>query len=460
MVGEHALVIGASIAGLLAARVLSEVFERVTVIDRDVLPDGLDEHRRAVPQGRHAHGLQFGGQAAVERLFPGFREEALAAGAPLLHDAREMRVRLAGRQFPRVQVGSDAAVASRPLLEGLVRRRVRALTNVALRGRCTALELAGDGARVTGARVGDGRGREETLGCDLLVAASGRGGRVPSWLASLGYERPVEERVDVDILYASRHLRLPAGTLGTDKLVVNGSMPGRPRGMSMVVEEGDRWNLMLYGYGPAHHPPSDVGGFRAFAASVSDPDVFAAIEHAEPLDEIAAHAFPANVRRRYERLRRFPEGMLVMGDAVCAFNPIYGQGMSVAAFQALALQRCLRDGERRLARRFFKACSVPVGHAWQLATGADLAMPEVQARAALPGRVVDRYLQRLLAVAARDPAVAGAFIEVTGMLAPPTRLLRPATAARVLAGTLAARGALGGGVRARTAEPGAGYGSR
>ena len=431
------MVIGASIAGLLAARVLSDAFEHVTVVDRDVLPEGLAEHRRAVPQGRHAHGLQFGGQEALEHLLPGIRAEALACGAPLLRDAREMRLCLGGHQLPRVAVGSHAAVTSRPLLEGLVRRRVRCLPNVVVHDRRSVLGLLSNGDRVTGIRTRDrAGGAEETLDGDLVVAATGRGGRVPAWLASMGFGRPHEERVEVDILYASRHLRLRAGVFGTDKLVVNGSRAHRPRGMSLVVEEGNRWNLMLYGYGAAHHPPADIAGFSAFVRSVADPDVFAAIDQAEPLDEIVTHAFPANVRRRYERMHRFPEGLLVMGDAVCSFNPIYGQGMSVAALQARALQHCLRDGERSLARRYFKTSSVPVEHAWKLATGADLAIPAVEARAALSERIVNRYIERLLAVASHDASVAGAFVQVTGMLAPPTRLLRPSIAVRVLTGSV------------------------
>ena len=439
--GGHAVVVGAGIAGLLAARVLADAFDRVTVVDRDGLPDGLADHRRAVPQGRHAHGLQFGGQEALEALLPGFRAEALRCGAPLLRDAREMRLCLGGHQLPRVNVGFDSAVASRPLLEGLIRKRVRSLPNVALREHVSARELLCDGGRVTGVRTSDRDDRAlKNVRADLVVAATGRGGRVPAWLASIGYERPHEDRVDVDLLYASRHLRLRPGAFGTDKLVVNASRVGRPRGMAMVVEEGDRWNLMLYGYGVAHHPPADVAGFSAFAASVADPDVFSAIDQAKPLDAIATYAFPANLRRRYERLRRFPEGLLVVGDAVCSFNPIYGQGMSVATLQARVLQRCLRGGHRRLARRFFRMSSKLVDDAWKLATAADLSLPEVDARASPAERIVNRYVARLLAVAEHDDAVAAAFVRVTGMLAPPTHLLRPGTASRVLAGSLRHRG--------------------
>jgi 2-polyprenyl-6-methoxyphenol hydroxylase-like FAD-dependent oxidoreductase len=434
---EHAIVIGASMAGLLAARVLSDSFDRVTVLDRDTLPTGVGEPRRSVPQGRHVHALRVGGQEAFEELFPGFKAEAREAGAPELRAADDMRVRVSGHLLTRVLVCPDYMVASRPLLEGLVRRRVGALANVTLRDRCDVLELVSEGERVTGVQArGRDAGSEETLGADLVVAASGRGGRVPAWLDSIGYEGPVEERVDVDIMYASRVMRLRPGALGGDKFVLNGAKPGQPRGTFMIIEEGDRWNMTLFGYGTANHPPNDPAGWNAFAATVADADVIEAIEQAESLGEVVTHAFPANVRRRYENLRRFPAGLLVIGDALCAFNPIYAQGMTVATFEAFALQRCLQDGDHRLAQRYFKAASVTVDQAWKLATGADLALPEVEARAALSGRLISRYVERLLAVAESDEQVARAFIEVTGMVAPPTRLLHPAVAMRVLRGSM------------------------
>lgn len=431
--GGDAIVIGASMAGLLAARVLSDSYDRVTVLDRDRLPDGLTEHRRAVPQGRHAHGLQLGGQVALEQLLPGLRDEALAAGAPALRPGVEMRFCLAGSKVARAAVGSMGAVASRPLLEGLVRRRVRTIENVTVRDNCAVADLLSEDGRVTGivARDRTAGSADVASRADLVVAASGRGGRVPKWLAAMGYERPAEDRVDVDIMYSSRNLRIRAGALGDDKIVLDAAHPGRPRGIAMLIEENGTWNVTLYGYGEDHRPPTDTEGFNAFAATVADPDVAAAIAQAEPANEIATHAYPASVRRRYDKLRRFPDGLLVMGDALCSFNPIYGQGMTVATLEALALRDCLRKGDAKLAKRFFKAAAV-VDHAWKLSTGGDLALPEVEQTAPLPDRVINRYMERLVATAAHDEVVARTFYEVTGMLKPPTALLTPAMARRVL----------------------------
>ena len=433
--GEHAIVIGASLAGLLAARVLADSYDRVTVLDRDRLPGGVTENRRAVPQGRHAHGLQLGGQLALEELLPGFREETMGEGAPALRAGIEMRFKLAGHDIARTAVGSDpGSVASRPLLEGVVRRRVRAIENVTVREHCGVVELLSSRGRVTGVRARDRAAGSEPLDlrADLVVAASGRGGKVPKWLEAMGYDAPAEERVDVDIMYASRNLRMRPGALGDDKIVLDAAHPGRPRGVAMLADENGTWNVTLYGYGEDHHPPTDPDGFIAFAATVTDPDVAAAIAQAEPVNEIATHGYPASVRRRYDKLRRFPEGLLVTGDALCSFNPIYGQGMTVAALEAVALRDVLRDGDAKLAKRFFKAAHGPVDHAWKLSTGGDLALPEVEQTAALPDRVINRYMERLVATAAHDEVVARTFFEVTGMLKAPTALLTPAIARRVL----------------------------
>ena len=432
--GAHAIVIGASMAGLLAARVLADSYDRVTVLDRDRLPEGVTENRRAVPQGRHAHGLQLGGQARLEELLPGLRDEALAEGAPALRAGIDVRFTLAGHAIARTPVGGRGAVASRPLLEGLVRRRVRALENVTVIDECSVVDLLRDGRHVVGVRARD-RGPAidaVDLPANLVVAASGRGGRVPKWLEAMGYERPAEDRVDVDITYASRNVRVRPGALGDDKLIVNAAHPGRPRGLAMLVEENGTWNVTLSGYGTAQRPPTDTEGFNAFAATVADPDVAAAIAQAEPATDVATYAYPASVRRRYDKLRRFPDGLLVMGDALCSFNPVYGQGMTVAVLEAIVLRDCLRDGDANLAKRFFKAANGPVDHAWKLSTGGDLALPEVEQTAPLPDRVVNRYMERLVAVAAHDEVVARTFFEVTGMLRPPTALLAPGIARRVL----------------------------
>jgi pimeloyl-ACP methyl ester carboxylesterase/2-polyprenyl-6-methoxyphenol hydroxylase-like FAD-dependent oxidoreductase len=421
----------------LAARSLTEAYERVTVVDRDALPTGF-QGRRAVPQGRHPHVLLPRGQACLDALLPGFSAGLVGAGAPACAALEEMRFVIGGHQLARASRGTSSILASRPFIEGHVRRRVRELPRVTLIDGCDALGLttSRDGERVTGVRIPrltDG-GAEETLAADLVVAATGRAARVPAWLDALGCPTPTEERLDVGVTYASRRVSLPPDPLEGDKFVLIGSRPGHPRTLFLFAQEGGGWILGLGGYGREHRPPSHPEGFAAFAATVAPPDVREALEAAEPLEDIATHRFPASVRRRYERLPSFPPGLLVLGDAICSFNPTYGQGMTVAAAQAVALRECLERGERDLARRFFRAASVPIDHAWQLSVSADLSLPEVEGRRPARVRVINAYLRRLRATAEHDPAVAGDFSAVVGMLEPPRRVLRPAIAARVARG--------------------------
>jgi 2-polyprenyl-6-methoxyphenol hydroxylase-like FAD-dependent oxidoreductase len=437
-VGGHAVVIGASIAGLLTARVLSDAYERVTIIERDELP-AVGMGRKAVPQGSHAHVMLASGQRAIEELLPGITDELFAAGAQSCKSMREIRFVVAGHEMTRTATGADVLLASRPLIEGHVRRRVLALAKVTVREHCDAVGLltTPDHQRVTGLRVRDRRAdsTEEPLDADLVVAASGRAARVPALLEALGYPRPEEDRLPVDLVYVSRRVRLRPGALDGDKLVGIGARPGLPRGVMLIAQE-DHWILTVSGYGTEHHPPTDEEGYLEFIATVTPPEVLAAIRESEPLGDLVTHGFPANQRRRYERLKRFPNGLLVLGDAISSFNPLYGQGMSVAALEATELRRCLERGEHRLGQRFFRAAGKVVNQAWDMAVGGDLALPEVPGHRPLLLRITNAYVERLLRVAERDPIVAGAFSDVGDLLAPPQEVMRPRILWRVLRGNL------------------------
>jgi 2-polyprenyl-6-methoxyphenol hydroxylase-like FAD-dependent oxidoreductase len=434
-VGDRAVVLGASMAGLLAARVLADAYVQVTVVERDRLPE-TGAQRRGVPQGHHLHALLARGQQALEELFPGLTAALVAQGVPVGDMLANARVYLSGYRLRQAPTGLVLLCASRPVLEGYVRARVRALPNVAVLDARDVVGLAAtaDGRRVTGARVHHREGGgEEVLDADLVVDATGRGSRTPVWLEGLGYARPARDEVAIGLGYASRSYRLPRGGLGGDLATLHGLTPRHPRGGAFQVLDGGRLMVTLAGV-LGDHPPTDSDGFLAFARSLRFPDIFEVIRDAEPLDDPVAFRFPASVRHRYERLTRFPDGLLVVGDAVSSFNPIYGQGITVAALQALALRRHLERGVRPQPRRVFADLARVVDVPWDIAAGGDLAFPGVPGRRTLKVRLVGAYLARLHAAAASDATLASAFVRVIGMVAPPRSLLSPRVAARVLRG--------------------------
>ncbi|MEB3023666.1 NAD(P)/FAD-dependent oxidoreductase [[Mycobacterium] crassicus] len=435
LLGERAVVLGASMAGLVAARVLADFYDSVVVVERDVLPD-MPAQRRGVPQGRHVHGLLAGGSCALNTLFPGMLDEMVAAGGHLLDDCDLSRVlmRLGGHDLNLAgPFGKPISgyLASRPFLEAHVRQRVRSLGNISLLDGHDVVELlAAKKDRVDGVRVADrGTRCDQELRADLVVDAMGRGGRTPAFLEALGYARPAEERITVEVAYASQLLRIPAGTLA-EKLILVGAVPDRPTGGALFACEHQTWILTLAGLA-GNEPPTDRAGMIGFAAEFAPPPMMAALQAAEPLTEVSRYRYPASVRRRYDRMLRFPAGLLVCGDSMCSFNPVYGQGMSIAALEAITLRACLSRGSDDLARRFFKASAKPLSAAWQMASGADLALPQVQGRRSIQTRLANRYTRRLLAAAESDGVVAEAFFRVMHLVDPPSRLLRPDILSRV-----------------------------
>jgi 2-polyprenyl-6-methoxyphenol hydroxylase-like FAD-dependent oxidoreductase len=432
-IGEHAVVLGASMAGLLAARALAEAYERVTVVERDTLP-AAGQARKGVPQGRHVHALLPRGQHVVDELFPGLTDELIAAGAVEADPAIHYRYVLGGHPLHRAPIGGRGILASRPFLEGCVRERVRALPGVAFAEDRDVVGLTTTGTqRVTGARivrraVGS---VEEELAADLVVDAMGRASRTPAWLTALGYRPAPEEELKIDMAYASRYLQLASGDL-TDKAVLVGPRPDWPRAIAILAVEGDRHLLTLAGFSAGHRPPTDPAEFLAFAAATAPPDVFAAIQAAQPLGDIVPYRYPSNLRRHYQRLRHVPAGLLVTGDALCSFNPIYAQGMTVAALEAAALERCLAAGEQYLARRFFRAVAKAVNTPWRMAVSADLALHDVEGKRTPTTRLLNAYVDRLQTTAEHDAAVAERLVRVFGLLDPPAHLARPSVLARTL----------------------------
>jgi len=375
------------------------------------------------------------GQQALEELFDGLTAELVDLGAPAGDMLDDIRAYFGGHRLQPGPSGLLAVQASRPMLEACLRARVRTLPSVEFMDRCDVVGLTttSDGGRVTGVRVVRrlAGNAEQTLTADLVVDATGRGSRTPAWLEMLGYPRPPVERVRIGIGYASRTYRLVPELLDGDLGILHAATPDHPRGGALAAMEDDRFIVTLFGI-LGDHPPTDPGGFADFAATLQFPDINEALREAEPLDEPVPFRHPASVRHRYERLSRFPEGLLVMGDAMCTFNPIYGQGMSVVASQALALRVHLQQQTRPQPVRFFRQIGRVVDVPWSMATGGDLAFPKVVGQRTMQMRLLNGYLAKLHAGAAHDPQLGRAFLRVAGLVDPPQALLAPGVAARVL----------------------------
>jgi 2-polyprenyl-6-methoxyphenol hydroxylase-like FAD-dependent oxidoreductase len=333
---DHAVVVGGSIAGLTAARALSESFGRVTIVEPDELPDGI-EHRPGVPQAKQLHVILPLGAEIMEELFPGFKQELMDTGCSVFDEVSDTP--WFGRHGWRARRESDVKLIGfrRPLLEHVVRQRVRAIDNVdVLTGTVTGLVGSEDGSRVTGVRVaGDGT---STVEADLVVDASGRGSRSAKWIEQLGYERPAEQHVRAYYGYASRFVRineeaLPQGLRG----VITMPFPGHTRGGCFLPSDNGLYTCCAMG-AMKDYPPDDDEAFMQFLREAATPLIAQMAELSEPVSEIHTYQSAGNQRRLWEQMERRPLGFIPIGDAVCAFNPIYGQGMTVAALEAQKLR--------------------------------------------------------------------------------------------------------------------------
>jgi len=429
---HHVVVIGGGIAGLTAAVALAGRAERVTVIERDALA-GDPGFRPGVPQSRHLHSLMGAGQRALDELLPGFTDELYAAGAvPLRTPYDHLWLSPAGwchRFAPSRTVPS----ASRELVEWVVRRRVAGMAGVGFRDHLEVVELGQGDGRVTGVRaVSRGGAVVEEIDADLVLDASGRRSRAQQWLASLGHGKAETTLVDSRAGYASRYYAIPDDFADEWRVISLQPGPSQPlRGGALVPVEGGRWLVSLYGY-LDDHPPTDEEGFLAFTASLRHPVLYETVRGAEPLGPIHGFRHMANERRHYEALSGWPQGLLVVGDATCALNPVYAQGMSVAAMSAHRLRDLLQEDVDDCVT-LQKELAAGNERAWHVAVGADLAYLG-EAPADEESRRSGERMQRLLELAMVDAEVNSTFFDVMMMLAEPDTLDTPELTARLAHG--------------------------
>lgn len=422
----RAIVIGGSVAGVLAARVLSERYAQVLVLERDALAPAA---RRGVPQTPHLHGLLAGGLAALESLFPGFTRSACAAGGMAVDVGEFATWYFDGVRLPAQQTGLRGLLMSRERFEQHLRAQLSACANVELRGDVRVLGLTGSAWLVDGVRIA---GAEGELPADLVVDASGHSSELPAWLTQFGLQAPSEDHVKLELSYTSCVIRREQRHLdGKDGFILTPAAPN-PRGGAALAIEGGRYIVTLMGYLGARAPCS-YQGMVEYARMLPDRSLHTLLRDAEPLGEPVQLRHPGSSRRRYERLKHVPRGLLALGDALCSINPAYGHGMTLAALQAHALRRTLDGESRTLGRRFFTEAARIIDIPWSMVAGADFEFAGARGTAPAPHPSIRSYFKRALRAAATDRDVALAVYRVMHLVEPPSALFAPDLVAIVLA---------------------------
>lgn len=431
---NHAIVIGGGIAGLLAAHILSDFFERVTLVERDRYPSE-PTFRPGVPQGRQVHTLLLRGQRTLEAWFPGLRAELRAHGA-LERDYGLESFYFYGGRCPQLATPLQGWTCSRVLLEWQIRQFVSACPRVQVKEGYEVIRLLFEEATntVCGIRFHARQDHQhpnefQELHGNLVVDASGASSSILAWLDEFGFDAPPESIVDAHLGYATRFYQRPVQDQNQWKAIAIQATEQNRRGGSLMEIEGERWMVVLAGSGK-DYPPTDPEAYLAFAQSLPDQALYEAIRAATPLSPIYGYRRTENRWRHLERLKRQPEGLIVMGDALCMFNPLYGQGMTVAILQAQVLARCLRSTKqgKGFARTFQRHIARVIAFPWRLATAADTRVSEQQPSKGWS----ERYMEGLIALLSQDSHVFVTFLEVLHMLRSPLALFSPRIILKVL----------------------------
>jgi len=453
LLGRRSVVVGAGIAGLATARVLADYFERVIVLEGDSLPPGAAT-RPGTPQSKHAHALLAGGQKALTALFRNFERDLARAGAVPLRVASDFLFERPNYDLPARDLGIRLFSMSRPLIESVVRKYVAAVGNIELRDKCRAKEFAvvrnGHRAKVTSVRYEDVAGKREQIDTVLVVDASGHGSLTLAALAAAGQPAPQEDSIGVDIGYATTLVEVPTDAPADWKcLITFPDYPKNTRGAFVLPAEGNRWMVTLSGRYD-EKPPAEWSAFVEHMRLTRTPAAYNAVRNAKRVDEIALFGFKASRRRRFEQMPQFPAGLLPVGDTFCRFNPIYGQGMSVACQEALLLQRLLdslanNSTERvtldNLACSFFNQAQPIIDTPWSTAAVPDFLDPRTDGVRPPDLANTLNFSAATFKLAVEDPAVHQVLIEVQHLLKPGSALREPALVERVNAEMAASRAA-------------------
>ena len=446
---KQAVVIGAGMGGLAAAKAVAPHFEKVIVFDRDVLPDA-PASRPGTPQARHTHGLLAGGHRALERLFPGIELDLVEAGAVRIRMSRDARQEIPGFDpLPQRDFGFDLFSLSRPALECVCRRRVEREPNIEFRPRSRVTEVIAtpDNRGVAGVRFEDTRGTQGGLAAALVVDASGRAAPTLRFLEATGSARPTTIEIGIDQAYATAVFEKPEDAPTDWLIAVHAPTPPSSSRYGLIVPiEGRRWSVSVC-VNHGEPPPDDIDGFMAFVKSFRLPTIYNAIRGAKRVGDIARYGMASSVLRAFDRLDGFPRGLVPLGDSVCRYPPVNGQGMSVAAQEACALSSLLESRQESvdplagLAESFFVEIQPLLEAPWSVAMN-DLVYPQTRGERPPDFEAKLQYSRALMRLAAEDPETDRIVLEVRSLLRPQSALSEPRLASRVqamMATTQAAR---------------------
>ena len=433
---RHAIVMGRSLGGLITAKVLSKHFERVTIIEKDAV-NSEPESRKGQPYTRHLHGLLPAGYKIISELFPDIKTDLKNNGAKLMDFAETMIWKTYGGYRKKFNMNLEAVMVSRPLLEYLVRKRVLAVSNIELIDKTSVLNLIASehNSRISGIVIENkGEENQKTLDANLIIDVTGRGSRSAHWLKELGYDAPETEEVKINVGYATRlYKRDPNHPFSNSWLLSTPEAPKETRFGGLFPIDGDRWIISVGGW-HGDSAPLEEENFLKFIKSLNMPELYDTVNNSEPISDIVPYKFHSSLRRHYEKLKKFPIGYLVLGDAVSSFNPTYGQGMTSASLQAYQLDKTLSENidENKLATTFFKKAAKVIDIPWQLAVGEDFRFPDTVGKKPSGVDFINKYVGRVHRVTHHDEEVCKAFLNVMSLIKPPTSLFSPKIFFRVM----------------------------
>ncbi|MDH3658324.1 MAG: FAD-dependent monooxygenase [Nitrosopumilus sp.] len=422
MMQEKAIVIGGSIAGLLAARVLSDYFKEVILIEKDSCMEN-GKVRIGTPQANHIHILLVKGREILQDFFPELERDLIKKGANKIDFLNDIRYRLPSGWAPKFNSGIITFTCTRTLLENTIRHQIQKISKIKIEKGKHITSFVLEKSNKISLKTKE---NEEIHG-DLIVDCTGRNTKTPSWLEDIGFPKPRETKIDSFVRYSTRRYIPTKKNRKWKMLVILNKPITNPRiGGIYPIEEG-KWLVGLYSIGK-NYPPTDEKGFLEFTKHLESRELYDALKDAVPDSEIYGYQVQGSRKYHYEEMPQWPENFIVLGDAVSIFNPYYGQGITSAALGAEALDDMLKNNKMKndFTRKFQKRLATAVSLPWILGTSEDLRWPTtVGKRPNTITRMVQNHAQKVLLLSPKSTLAAKSFQQMMHMIKSPAIIFHP-----------------------------------